>query len=166
LAKRPDRTRQVSVTRAALSPLATRQAKQEGDRGTPRATRRRATAPATPSQPATTTRSSASAGAPHRLGNSAGTGPTATARAAGTDMATPKKDEAKEARTIRELRARQRKRVAAIRKLNARYVGRTFPKREAAKWDRLNRDLDETEELITELRARNQRSTESDDREE
>jgi hypothetical protein len=81
-------------------------------------------------------------------------------------MATPKRDQAKEARTIRELRARQRKRVAAIRKLNARYAGRTFPKREAAKWDRLSRDLDETEELITELRARNERSTESDDRQE
>ena len=58
---------------------------------------------------------------------------------------------------IAELRARQRKRVAAIRKLNARYAGQTFPKREAAKWDRLKRDLDETEELITELRARSQR---------
>jgi hypothetical protein len=148
LAKWPDRPRQVSVTRAALSPLPQGKPDKEGDRGTPRARRRRGT------------------GSPHRLGNSAGTGPNATARAAGTDMATPKRDPAKEARTIRELRARQRKRVAAIRKLNARYAGRTFPKREAAKWDRLNRELDETEELITELRARNERSTESDDREE
>jgi hypothetical protein len=44
--------------------------------------------------------------------------------------------------------------VAAIRKLNARYAGQTFPKRAAEKWNRLNRELDETEELITELRAR------------
>jgi hypothetical protein len=81
-------------------------------------------------------------------------------------MAKHKRDEAKEARAIRELRARQRKRVAAIRKLNARYAGRTFPKREAEKWDRLNRELDETEELITELRARYQRVAELDDAEE
>jgi hypothetical protein len=79
---------------------------------------------------------------------------------------TTKRHQAKEARAIMELRARQRKRVAAIRKLNARYAGRTFPKREAAKWDRLNRELNETEELITELRARNERSTEFDNREE
>jgi hypothetical protein len=52
------------------------------------------------------------------------------------------------------LRAQQRKRVAAIRKLNARYAGQTFPKRATEKWNRLNRELDETEELITELRAR------------
>jgi hypothetical protein len=55
---------------------------------------------------------------------------------------------------IAELRARQRKRVAAIRKLNARYVGRPFPKRAAERWNRLSRELDETQELITELRAR------------
>jgi hypothetical protein len=79
-------------------------------------------------------------------------------------MARHKRDHAKEPRTIRDLRARQRKRVAAIRKLNARYAGRTFPKREAAKWDRLNSELDETEELITELRARHERRTEFDDR--
>jgi hypothetical protein len=55
---------------------------------------------------------------------------------------------------IGELRARQRKRVAAIRKLNARYAGQAFPMRAAEKWNRLSRELDETEELITELRAR------------
>jgi hypothetical protein len=55
---------------------------------------------------------------------------------------------------IAELRARQRKRVAAIRKPNARYVGRPFPKRAAERWNRLSRELDETQELITELRAR------------
>jgi hypothetical protein len=44
--------------------------------------------------------------------------------------------------------------VAAIRRLNARYAGRPFPKRAAEKWTRLSRELDETEELITELRAR------------
>jgi hypothetical protein len=55
---------------------------------------------------------------------------------------------------IVELRARQRKRVAAIRKLNARYAGRPFPRRAAEKWRRLSRELDETEALITELRAR------------
>jgi hypothetical protein len=52
------------------------------------------------------------------------------------------------------LRARQRKRVAAIRKLNARYAGRPFPKRAAETWNRLSRELEETEELISELRAR------------
>jgi hypothetical protein len=55
---------------------------------------------------------------------------------------------------IVELRARQRKRVAAIRKLNARYAGRPFPKRAAEAWNRLSRELEETEQLITELRAR------------
>ena len=55
---------------------------------------------------------------------------------------------------IEQLRAAQRKRVAAIRKLNARYAGQSFPKRAAVKWNRLRRELDETEELITELRAR------------
>jgi hypothetical protein len=55
---------------------------------------------------------------------------------------------------IGELRAQQRKRVAAIRKLNARYAGQAFPKRATEKWDRLSRELDETEEVITELRAR------------
>jgi hypothetical protein len=57
---------------------------------------------------------------------------------------------------IAELRARQRKRVAAIRKLNARYAGRPFPKRAAERWNRLSRELGETEELITELRARSE----------
>jgi hypothetical protein len=55
---------------------------------------------------------------------------------------------------IAELRARQRKRVAAIRKLNARYAGRPFPKRAAETWNQLSRELEETEELISELRAR------------
>jgi hypothetical protein len=55
---------------------------------------------------------------------------------------------------VAELGARQRKRVAAIRKLNARYAGRPFPKRAAETWNRISRELDETEELITELRAR------------
>jgi hypothetical protein len=58
---------------------------------------------------------------------------------------------------IAELRAEQRKRVAAIRKLNARYAGQPFPKRAAEKWNRLSRELDETQELITQLRARRQR---------
>jgi hypothetical protein len=58
---------------------------------------------------------------------------------------------------IGELRARQRKRVAAIRKLNASYAGQAFPRRAAEKWNRLRRELDETEELITELRARCER---------
>jgi hypothetical protein len=57
---------------------------------------------------------------------------------------------------IEELRARQRKRLAAIRKLNARYAGQAFPKRAAEKWNQLRRELDETEELITELRARHE----------
>ena len=55
---------------------------------------------------------------------------------------------------IEQLRAAQRKRVAAIRKLNARYAGQAFPKRAAERWNRLRRELDETEELITELRVR------------
>ena len=55
---------------------------------------------------------------------------------------------------IEQLRAAQRKRVAAIRKLNARYAGQVFPKRAAERWNRLRRELDETEELITELRVR------------
>ncbi|HEY6776579.1 MAG TPA: hypothetical protein VI122_08725 [Thermoleophilaceae bacterium] len=46
--------------------------------------------------------------------------------------------------------------MAAIRKLNARYAGQAFPRRAAEKWNRLNRELDETEELITELRARHE----------
>jgi hypothetical protein len=54
---------------------------------------------------------------------------------------------------IAELRARQRKRVVAIRELNARYAGQPFPKRAAERWNRLSRELDETQELITELRA-------------
>jgi hypothetical protein len=74
-----------------------------------------------------------------------------------------KTDKAKELPAIRELRARQRKRVAAIRKLNARYAGQTFPKRGAEKWNRLNRELDETEELIAELRAHYERIAEPDD---
>jgi hypothetical protein len=44
--------------------------------------------------------------------------------------------------------------VAAIRKLNARYAGQAFPKRAAERWNRLRRELDETEELISELRGR------------
>jgi len=52
---------------------------------------------------------------------------------------------------IEQLRAAQRKRVAAIRKLNARYAGQAFPKRVADRWNRLRRELGETEELITEL---------------
>ena len=58
---------------------------------------------------------------------------------------------------IEKLRAAQRKRVAAIRKLNERYAGRAFPKRAAERWNRLRRELDETEELITELHARRER---------
>jgi hypothetical protein len=58
---------------------------------------------------------------------------------------------------IPELRAQQRKRVAAIRKINSRYAGQPFPKRAAEKWNRLSRELNETEELITELRARCER---------
>jgi hypothetical protein len=79
-------------------------------------------------------------------------------------MAKQKSGKAKEPRAIRELRARQRKRVSAIRKLNARYAGQTFPKRAAEKWNRLNRELDDTEELIAELRARHERPVEPDDR--
>jgi hypothetical protein len=58
---------------------------------------------------------------------------------------------------IEKLRGAQRKRVAAIRKLNARYAGQAFPKRAAERWNRLRNELDETEELITELRARCER---------
>ena len=58
---------------------------------------------------------------------------------------------------IGKLRAAQRKRVAAIRRLNARYAGQAFPKRAAERWNRLRRELDETEELITELQARCER---------
>jgi hypothetical protein len=47
--------------------------------------------------------------------------------------------------------------VAAIRKLNARFAGQAFPKGATEKWDRLSRELDETEEVITELRARCER---------
>jgi hypothetical protein len=54
---------------------------------------------------------------------------------------------------IEKLRAAQRKRVAAIRKLNARYACQALPKRATERWNRLRRELDETEELITELRA-------------
>jgi hypothetical protein len=54
---------------------------------------------------------------------------------------------------IAKLRAEQRKRVAAIRKLNARYAGQPFPKRAADRWNRLSRELDETEELIADLRV-------------
>jgi len=49
--------------------------------------------------------------------------------------------------------------VAAIRKLNASYAGQAFPRRAAEKWNRLRRELDETEELITELRARCERTS-------
>jgi hypothetical protein len=73
-------------------------------------------------------------------------------------MAKQKRDKAKEPRAIRELRARQRKRVAVIRKLNARHAGQTFPKRATEKWNRVNRELEETQELITELRARYERT--------
>jgi hypothetical protein len=55
---------------------------------------------------------------------------------------------------IAELRAEQRKRLAAIRKLNGRYAGQPFPKHATEKWNRLSRELDETRDLITELRAR------------
>jgi hypothetical protein len=65
-----------------------------------------------------------------------------------------RRGKAEEPATIGELRARQRKRVAAIRKLNARYAGQPFPRRATEKWNRLSRELDETQELITELRAR------------
>jgi len=58
---------------------------------------------------------------------------------------------------IAELRARQRKRVAAIRKLRARYAGGAFPKRATEKWNRLCRELAETEEVIAVLRARDKR---------
>jgi hypothetical protein len=58
---------------------------------------------------------------------------------------------------IAELRARQRRRVTAIRKINARYVGRPFPKRAAEKWNRLSRELDETEEHIADLWSRYER---------
>jgi hypothetical protein len=46
---------------------------------------------------------------------------------------------------------------AEIRKLNGRYAGQPFPKRAAEKWDRLHRELDETEALIAELRAHGDR---------
>lgn len=62
--------------------------------------------------------------------------------------------EAEVSATVGKLRAAQRKRVAAIRKLNARHAGQAFPTRAIEKWNRLRRELDETEELITELRAR------------
>jgi hypothetical protein len=60
------------------------------------------------------------------------------------------------AAAVGKLRAAQRKRVAAIRKLNDRYAGQAFPKRAAEKWNRLQRELDETELLITQLRARSE----------
>ena len=65
-----------------------------------------------------------------------------------------RRHEAEGPAAIAQLRAAQRKRVAAIRKLNARYAGQAFPKRAAERWNRLRRELYETEELITELRAR------------
>ena len=68
-----------------------------------------------------------------------------------------KSPEAEVSAAAGKLRAAQRKRVAAIRKLNARYAGQAFPKRATEKWNRLRRELDETEELITELRARGDR---------
>ena len=46
--------------------------------------------------------------------------------------------------------------MAAIRKLNARYAGKAFPRRAAERWNRLSRELDETEQLITEVRARHE----------
>jgi hypothetical protein len=81
-------------------------------------------------------------------------------------MSERKQSKAKEPRAIRQLRARQRKRVAAIRKLSDRYAEQPFPKRKAEKWNRLNRELDETEELITDLRARYERTARLDDVEE
>jgi hypothetical protein len=54
---------------------------------------------------------------------------------------------------IAKLEAEQRKRLAAIRKLNGRYAGQPFPKHATEKWNRLSRELHETRELITELRA-------------
>jgi hypothetical protein len=77
-----------------------------------------------------------------------------------------KQGKAKEQRAITQLRARQRKRVAAIRKLSDRYAEQPFPKRKAEKWNRLNRELDETEELITDLRARYERTAGLNDVEE
>jgi hypothetical protein len=68
-----------------------------------------------------------------------------------------KSPEAEVSAAVGKLRAVQRKRVAAIRRLNARYAGRAFPQRATEKWNRLRRELDETEELITELRARSER---------
>jgi hypothetical protein len=73
---------------------------------------------------------------------------------------------AKELRAIGQLRARQRKRVAAIQELNARYAGQMFPKRKAEKWNRLNRELYETEVLITDLQARYEHTAGLDDCEE
>jgi hypothetical protein len=78
-------------------------------------------------------------------------------------MGKQQRGKAKEPRAIRELSARRRKRVAAIRKPNAHYAGQTFPTRGAEKWNRLNREPDETEELIMELRARYERIAALDD---
>jgi hypothetical protein len=66
-------------------------------------------------------------------------------------------DQADSPAAIGKLRAAQQKRVAAIRRLNARYAGQAFPKHAAEKWNRLRREQDETEELITELRTRCER---------
>jgi hypothetical protein len=68
-----------------------------------------------------------------------------------------KSPETEASAAVGKLRAAQRKRVAAIRKLNARYAGQAFPKRATERWNRLQHELDETEELITELRARSER---------
>jgi hypothetical protein len=68
-----------------------------------------------------------------------------------------KNPEAEVSAAAAKLRGAQRKRVAAIRKLNARYAGQAFPKRATETWNRLRRELDETEELITQLRARSER---------
>jgi hypothetical protein len=81
-------------------------------------------------------------------------------------MSQRKQRQKKDPRAIRQLRARQRKRVAAIRKLSDRYAEQPFPKRKAEKWNRLNRELDETEELITDLRARYERTARLDEVEE
>jgi len=80
-------------------------------------------------------------------------------------MAKQKGNRGKEPPAIRELRARQRRRVAAIRKLNLRYAGGAFPKRAAEKWNRLSRDLEQTEGLIDELRASYERGAHLDDHE-
>jgi hypothetical protein len=58
---------------------------------------------------------------------------------------------------IGELRAQQRKRVAAIRKLNGRYAGRPFPKRAAETWNRLSPVRDAWRRLTTAIAGRGPR---------